>query len=243
MNKHIVVIEDNVEIAEEMVDFLSQEGFQVSSSDTVEDAEKVMRQAPADLIIVDIGLPGKDGLTFAREVRANSDVGVVMVTGRINEIDRVIGLEVGADDYICKPFSPREMLARVRSVLRRTEGNRYPNDVTTPEIPLVFEFVGWNLNTFTRELHDRSGASVHLTTAEYELLRTFLEGPNRVYTRDYLSYQVFRHEASPVSRAIDGLISRLRKKFDQSDAADTSIIKTVRGAGYIFTAKVIILKA
>lgn len=238
MKKHIVIIEDDADIAEEMAECLVEDGFLVSSVDSVEHAEEVVQTAPAELIVIDIGLPGMDGLTYAREVRAKSRVGMILVTGRTSEIDRVIGLEVGADDYVCKPFSARELLARVRSVLRRTEGNQYPAEQVAADAPLVFAFDGWKLNTFTRELYGPDGRIMHLTTAEFEMLRTFLESPNRVYNRDYLSYQIFGREASPVSRAIDGLISRLRKKLDADGETEGSFIKTVRGAGYIFTGRV-----
>lgn len=235
--QHIVVIEDDPDIQSEMEECLGGEGYRVTSVVSAELAEEAVRTNPADLIILDIGLPGTDGLTYSREVRGKSEVGVILVTGRVDEFDRVLGLEVGADDYICKPFSLRELLARVRSVLRRTAGKRYPPDARSIEAALVFGFADWRLNTFTRELVDPAGAAVHLTTAEYELLRTFVEGANRVYSRDYLSYEVFGREASPVSRAVDGLVSRLRSKLEAgSDGVD--FIKTVRGAGYIFAQKV-----
>ncbi|RLC55608.1 MAG: DNA-binding response regulator [Chloroflexi bacterium] len=236
MTKQILVVEDDRQALEEVVDCLKTEGYSVRGVGTAEQADLEASSLPVSLVIVDLGLPGEDGLTFARRVRSGSKAGIIIVTGRTDAVDRIVGLELGADDYVCKPFNPRELLARVKSVLRRTGDDVYPELNVVPRA-LVLEFDDWALNTFSRELHDPDGKVITLTTAEYELMRTFLESPSRVHTRDYLMDHVFGRDRSPADRAIDGLISRLRKKLSRQ-GKDNNYINTVRSAGYVFTRRV-----
>ncbi len=231
---HILVVDDQKEICEVVQEYLSGEGYRVSAAHDGSEMRRVMAQAPVDLVILDLMLPGEDGLTLARILRDESDVGIIILTGRGETVDRIIGLEMGADDYLPKPFHLRELLARVKSVLRRASSR-------TQEKPAASRskarFAGWNLDLSTRELKSPGGSEVRLTTGEFDLLAAFVTNANQVLTRDRLLDLARNREAGPFDRTIDVQVGRLRRKL-LDDVQNPSLIKTVRGTGYIFTASV-----
>jgi two-component system, OmpR family, response regulator len=187
-----------------------------------------------DLIVLDVMLPGEDGISLCRSVRARSEVPIIMLTARGDDTDRIVGLEVGADDYVPKPFNPRELLARVKSVLRRA--NSLPPNLRREETRW-FKFAGWRLDSMTRNLTAPDGVVVPLSSTEFKLLRVLLDHPGRVLTRDQLIELMLSREAGPFDRALDVQVSRLRQRL-RDDAKDPVIIKTVRGQGYVLAAAV-----
>ena len=211
------------------------EGFRVSEAATSEELFKLVKTGGVDLITLDLTLGSESGLEIARNVRASSDIPIIMVTGKGDLIDRVVGLEVGADDYIAKPFHLREMLARVRTVLRRTskQGEKATAESISGE--LKYRFDDWELNLTKRELRGPGGALCHLTTAEFDLLAVLIKRPGHVLSRDAIMDLLKGHDWAANDRAIDSQISRLRKKLGGDSE---SLIKTIRGVGYSFTAKV-----
>ena len=226
----ILVVDDDGQILELVARFLKGNGFSVH---TARDGHEMWTQLSArsvDLIVLDLMLPGVNGLELCRELRRTSSVPVVMLTAKGEEVDRIIGLEVGADDYLPKPFSPRELLARVNAVLRRTT----PSQPREGRRPRSLGFGGWKLDLMKRELMSPAGVIVDLSTGEYDLLVTFLEAPQRVLSRDYLLDAARNRTLEPCDRAIDVQVSRLRRKFGDGG----ELIKTVRGAGYLFAADV-----
>jgi len=228
----VLVVDDDPELRELLTGFLTESGFEVSAAgDGVQMRAKIAQQAP-DAIVLDLMLPGDDGLTLARELRKGSNVPILMLSARGEEIDRVVGLEVGADDYLAKPFSPRELLARLRALLRRSRAaTPDPASMETPDAtrlpfgPFVLDVDGWRLL--------RGDAEVPLTTAEFELLRVFAEHPNRVLTRDNLIARLKGYTREAFDRSIDVRVTRLRRKIE-SDPARPAYIRTVRGEGYLF---------
>jgi DNA-binding response OmpR family regulator len=232
----ILILEDDRGALEEITEALSDEGFLTLSAQNVQAFEVIKQNKVIDLFLIDLNLPDGNGLTIARDIRRESDAGVIIVSGRTSEIDRVVGLEVGADDYITKPFSPRELLARVHSVLRRTRGSTFPRALTDSGDSIV-EFLDWTLDLGSRHLAN-DGKGIELTTAEFDLLRVFVESSNRVLSRDFLLDQLHGLDWVGYDRGVDGLVSRLRKKFKQP-VEKVPLIKTVRGIGYMFTASII----
>ena len=228
---HILVVDDQREICDLVHDYLSEEGYRVSIASDGAAMRRAMAQAAVDLVILDLMLPGEDGLTLARALRDVSDVGIIILTGRGDTVDRIIGLEMGADDYLPKPFHPRELLARVRSVLRRVSSRTAENALATRSRA---RFAGWNLDLASRELRSPSGKEVRLTTGEFDLLAAFVNNANQVLTRDRLLDLARNREAGPFDRTIDVQVGRLRRKLE-SDPQKPTLIKTVRGSGYIFT--------
>jgi DNA-binding response OmpR family regulator len=212
-------------------DYLSSEGYRVSTAHDGSGMRRVIAQSAVDLVILDLILPGEDGLTLARSLREESNVGIIILTGRGETVDRIIGLEMGADDYLPKPFHLRELLARVKSVLRRVS-------TRTAARPHVHRsqarFAGWHLDLSSRELFSPSGREVRLTTGEFDLLAAFVNNANQVLTRDRLLDLARNREAGPFDRTIDVQVGRLRRKLED-DPQKPSMIKTVRGTGYIFT--------
>jgi two-component system OmpR family response regulator len=192
---------------------------------------RVMGQAHIDLVILDLMLPGEDGLTLARSLRSESGIGIIILTGRGETVDRIIGLEMGADDYLPKPFHLRELLARVKSVLRRVQSRT--GDGPQPNRSRA-RFAGWNLDLSSRELVSPNGEEVRLTTGEFDLLAAFVNNANQVLSRDRLLDLARNREAGPFDRTIDVQVGRLRRKLED-DPQNPSMIKTVRGSGYIFT--------
>ena len=232
----ILILEDDKDALEEVAETLVDEGFLTISAKNIQAFEQLKRHHIIDLFLIDLNLPDGDGLTIVREIRAESEVGIIIVSGKTSEIDRVVGLEVGADDYISKPFSPRELLARVQSVLRRTRGNTFPK-TTIDSGEAIVEFHDWKLDLGSRHMLAKDGMALELTTAEFDLLRAFVESPNRVLSRDFLLDQLHGLDWVGYDRGVDGLVSRLRRKI-KSPVETGPLIKTVRGVGYMFTASV-----
>jgi two-component system, OmpR family, response regulator len=229
---HIVVVDDQKEICEVVQQYLTSEGYRVSVAHDGAGMRKVMAQDAVDLVILDLMLPGEDGLTLARQLREDSNVGIIILTGRGETVDRIIGLEMGADDYLPKPFHLRELLARVKSVLRRAlaRGDEQEKQAAHSKA----RFAGWNLDLATRELVAPNGGEVRLTTGEFDLLAAFVRNANQVLSRDRLLDLARNREAGPFDRTIDVQVGRLRRKLEP-DPQRPTIIKTVRGTGYIFT--------
>lgn len=228
---HIAVLDDEVDITQLLATYLQGQGYRVSQRHRGPDLMELMAQDPAQLVLLDLGLPGEDGFAIARQLRERWHCGLVIVTGRGDAIDKVVGLEIGADDYVTKPFDLRELLARIKAVLRRVAAAPAPAEPEGPRERL--RFAGWELDTAARRLTDAQGLEVMLTTGEYELLQVFARHAGRVLSRDFLLEQTRGREAGPFDRTIDVQVGRLRKKLD--DNAETpQIIKSVRGAGYLF---------
>ncbi len=213
---------------------LAREDYRLSFASDAEQMSRLLDKGGVDVVLLDIGLPGEDGLSIARRLRANSDIGIIMVTGRDEPVDKVIGLEIGADDYVTKPFDNRELLARVRSLLRRLQARA---EELPPSPGRVAEFSGWTLNLDAGELVSGDGRTVHLTAAEFRLLEAFVTRAGRVLSRDHLAEQVATRNWTPFDRSIDVLVSKLRKKIE-ADPKHPTLIKSVRGLGYKFTADV-----
>jgi len=236
---HIVVVDDQKDICEVVQQYLSSEGYRVSVAHDGVGMHKILAQEAADLVILDLMLPGEDGLTLARALREESSVGIIILTGRGETVDRIIGLEMGADDYLPKPFHLRELLARVKSVLRRASA-RGGNGEKAAAARLQARFAGWRLDLATRELLSPDGSEVRLTTGEFDLLAAFINNANQVLSRDRLLDLARNREAGPFDRTIDVQVGRLRRKLEP-DPQKPTLIKTVRGTGYIFTPTVEVL--
>ncbi|HZK88550.1 MAG TPA: response regulator [Stellaceae bacterium] len=230
---HILVVDDQQEICDLVREYLSDEGFRVSTANDGAGLREEMARGPIDLVILDLVLRGEDGLQLARELRSQSDIGIIMLTGRGEIVDRIIGLEMGADDYLSKPFHLRELLARVRSVLRRGSTRGGGGD-KAGESRARIRFAGWSLDLASRELLSSAGEEVRLTTGEFELLAAFVNHANQVLSRDRLLDLSRHREAGPFDRTIDVQVGRLRRKLEE-DPKNPTMIKTVRGGGYIFT--------
>jgi two-component system OmpR family response regulator len=232
---HVLFVEDDPEIRGLVADFLRQSGFRVTVAQDGEDMDRELSANGVDLLILDIMLPKEDGLSLCRRVRASGNLPVIMLTARSSEIDRVVGLEIGADDYLTKPFSSHELLARIRALLRRSQ---YTAHESRGSRSSVLIFADWRLDLVARRLHSRDGTRVPLTGGEFELLVAFCEHPNRVLTRDQLLEFTTRGKApAVVDRSIDIQVSRLRRKIER-DPKDPVLIQTVRSGGYIFAAEV-----
>jgi two-component system OmpR family response regulator len=226
LGHEILLVDDDGEIRRLVSKLLREDGHRVTSvGSAVEMREALARRKP-DLVLLDVMLPGTDGLTLCRELRASSSLPVIMLTAKGDDVDRIVGLEMGADDYLAKPFHPRELLARIRAVLRRAR----PREGGGAESGREIRFAGWRLDTARRELTDPRGVVIDLSTGEYDLLLTFLETPQRVLSRELLLDATRNRDAEPFDRAIDVQVSRLRRKLE----AAGEVIKTVRGAGYLF---------
>jgi two-component system phosphate regulon response regulator OmpR len=226
---HIVVVDDEPDIRQLIQTYLTRHGFAVSQADGGRSLRAIMAERPVDLVILDVNMPEQDGVSIARELRAAGPIGIIMLTANSDSVDKVVGLEVGADDYVTKPFDPRELLARVRSVLRRA---------TTPEASpatLGREVVVGKvrLNLDSRKMFAADGTELPLTAMEFDLLRTFVEHPNRVLTRDQLLDLAHSKEPDVFDRSVDTRVVRLRQKVEVDPRRPQSI-KTVRGAGYMF---------
>ncbi|MFG6458759.1 winged helix-turn-helix domain-containing protein [Pelomonas nitida] len=236
---HVAVLDDEVDITQLLAGYLSVQGFRVSQVHSGRALLELMASDPPALVLLDLGLPGEDGFVIARQLREHWRCGLVIVTGRGDAIDKVVGLEVGADDYVTKPFDLRELLARIKAVLRRILPAEAPPAAAPPVAPpppaerARLQFAGWALDTAARRLVDSAGAEVVLTTGEFELLQVLARHGGRVLSRDFLLEQTRGREAAPFDRTIDVLIGRLRKKLGDN-AAEPQIIKAVRGAGYLF---------
>jgi two-component system phosphate regulon response regulator OmpR len=226
---HIVVVDDDEDVRSTVAEYLRRNGLAVSEADGGEALRALMAARPIDLAVLDINMPGDDGLTLAREIRASGDAGIIMLTAKADDIDRIVGLEVGADDYVTKPFNPRELLARVKAVLRRaTRGGESPATMGRE-----VQMGKCRLNLDARKLFEADGSEVPLTAMEFDLLRCFAEHPRRVLSRDQLLDLAHSKEMEAFDRSIDTRITRIRKKVEK-DPAKPECLKTVRGAGYVF---------
>lgn len=235
---HILVVDDDLDIRDLLSEYLGKQGFRVTTAAEGRSMRVVLGRGVPDLIVLDLMLPGEDGLTLCREVRAKSDVPIIMLTAKSEEIDRVVGLEMGADDYLAKPFSPRELLARIKSILRRTRA--LPLNLR-PDEARVITFAGWKLEIPTRTLISPDGVAVPLSGTDFRLLRIFLDHPNRVLNRDQLIEMTQSRDAGPFDRSIDLQVSRLRKRLNDNPK-EPAIIKTSRGEGYVLAAEVTLEK-
>jgi two-component system, OmpR family, response regulator len=234
----ILVVDDDSQVRLLLRSCFEREGYGVLEAKGGAELRAAIEHATVSLITLDLNLGGEDGLALAREIRAKRNVPIIMITGKGETIDRVVGLELGADDYIAKPFHVREVLARVRAVLRRYEAmavqDRQPSVVQCER----FTFEGWVLDPRKRELKTEKGEARELTTAEFDLLRILVERPNRVLSRDNIMDLLKGHEWSPLDRSIDALVARLRKKIEPVQDEEPHLIKTVRGVGYFFAVPV-----
>ncbi|MBI4984029.1 MAG: response regulator [Rhodocyclales bacterium] len=230
----ILIVDDDAEIRRLLVDYLAKNGFEPYAARDGRAMWQGLEQHAIDLVVLDLMLPDTDGLTLCRDLRARSNLPVLMLTARGEEADRIVGIEMGADDYLVKPFSPRELLARIKTILRRTRALP-PN--LRPEPQRCLAFAGWRLDTATRALTAPDGVVVPLSGGEYRLLRILLEHPNRVLNRDQLVEMIHGREAEPYDRAIDVQVSRLRQRL-RDERREPQLIQTVRGEGYVLATSV-----
>ncbi len=234
---HVLICDDDPQLRQLLASFLSEHGFKVTLA---ADGRELQRQFRAnsnvDLVILDVMLPGASGLDLCRELRAASTVPIMMLTARGDETDRIVGLEMGADDYMAKPFGPNELLARIKALLRRA---RMASGATHGDRKRSFAFDGWLLDTAKRELRNPNGVIVDLSVGEYDLLLAFLEAPQRVLSREQLLESARNRPATAFDRSIDIQVSRLRRKLGCFDDSDT-LVKTVRGTGYLFVPAVVL---
>jgi two-component system OmpR family response regulator len=231
---HILIVDDQPDICEVVQQYFMEEGYLVSTAHESTGMRRVMNENPVDLVILDLMLPGEDGLTLARQLRNEDQVGIIILTGRGETVDRIIGLEMGADDYLPKPVHLRELLARAKSVLRRTsERKRVASALSRAW------FAGWLFDISARELTAPTGRKVPLTTGEFDLLTAFVNNANQVLSRERLIKLARNRDAGPVDRTIDVQVVRLRRKLED-DPQHPSMIRTLRGTGYIFTPSVVL---
>ncbi|MTV12342.1 MULTISPECIES: response regulator transcription factor [Bradyrhizobium] len=228
-NARILCVEDDADIARMLAEVLQDNGFRPVLVGSAVEMDTLLKRESFDLIVLDVMLPGEDGLSICRRLRMSSTIPIIMLTARGEDIDRILGLELGADDYVTKPFNSREVVARIRALLRRVESGS-----VSPSRPRPLTFAGWRINPTTRELHDPAGVRITLTGAEFDLLLTFCRNPGRVLSREQLIEQAFGGLIASVERSVDVHISRIRQKIEP-DPKDRSMIKTVRLGGYLFT--------
>ena len=226
----ILCVEDDADIARMMVDVLKEGDFEPSSVGSAAEMSLVLEREPVDLIILDVMLPGEDGFSICRRLRATSSIPIIIVTARGEEIDRVLGLEFGADDYVAKPFSSRELVARIRALLRRSETSPFPPRSRSHQIT----FAGWLLDPATRVLLDPEGVRISLTSVEFDLLLAFCRNAGQVLSRERLRELIHGVQVGSIERSIDVHISRIRQKIE-ADLRDPLMIKTIRLGGYLFT--------
>jgi len=226
---HLLIVDDDREIRGLLAQYLEKHDFRTTAVADGKEMRRTLERSHVDLVVLDLMLPGEDGLSLCRELRTRSQVPVIMLTARGEDVDRIIGLELGADDYVAKPFNPRELLGRIKAILRRSA--HAPRD-PSPESVRGFTFNGWRLDTVTRTLTDATSKEVALSGAEYRLLAVLLGAGNRVLTRAQLTELLRGRDADPFDRSIDVRVSRLRQILGD-DARAPQIIKTVYGEGYV----------
>lgn len=231
---HIAVVDDHRDIRDLVGKYLSQHGFRISLADNAGALRRILQRGAPDLVILDVMMPGEDGLSLCRHIRSTTDIPIIFLTAMTEETDRIIGLELGADDYLTKPFNPRELLARIKAVLRRV--NSLPPRRTLQKAKSV-SFSGWTLNMARRELIGSDGVAIPLSTAEFRLLMAFLDHAGLVLSRDQLLDLTVGKAAENFDRTIDNQVSRLRKKIE-ADPKSPVLIKTHWGGGYSFTAEI-----
>jgi len=230
----ILIVDDEPEIRRLLVDYLARNGHEAVAARDGREMWQMLERHAIDLVVLDLMLPDTDGLTLCRDLRAKSSLPVIMLTARGEEADRIVGIEMGADDYLVKPFNPRELLARIKSVLRRTRALP-PN--LKPEPVRCLCFAGWCLDTAERLLTAPDGVATPMSGGEFRMLRILLDHPNRVLTRDQLTEMIHGREAEAYDRAVDVQVSRLRQRL-RDDSREPQLIKTVRGEGYVLSASV-----
>ena len=228
---HVLIVDDDREIRDLTGRYLKKHGIRVDAAPDAKAMDRLLRDGRFDLVVLDIMLPGEDGLSICRRLRASTRLPIIMLTAVAEDTDRIIGLEIGADDYLTKPFNPRELLARIRAVLRRADavGGTVEHDAGKTLV-----FAGWRIDLARRELFSPDSVLVELTAGEFDLLVAFAERPQRVLSRDQLLDLTKGRDAQPFERSIDVQLSRLRRKIE-ADAKNPEMIKTVRAGGYIFT--------
>jgi two-component system OmpR family response regulator len=228
----LLIVDDESSLREPLADYLSRQGFAVSQAASAAEARSLLRGETPDLVLLDIMMPGEDGLSLCRHLIEARHMPTIFLTAKGEATDRIVGLEIGADDYVVKPFEPRELVARIRSVLRRAARGA-PAAIEDE----VFEFEGWTLDPLKRRLTDAEGAVVAISSAEFRLLMAFLEHPRQVLDRDRLLDMVQGREAHLFDRAVDNQVSRLRRKIEV-DSRNPQLIQTVWGGGYMLAAEV-----
>ncbi|WP_422016970.1 response regulator [Roseateles sp.] len=237
---HILVVDDDPAMRELMVEYLQENDLRVSTAASGAEMMRILQDQVIDLVLLDLRLSGEDGMQLARELRATSEIPVIIVTGKRDEADRVMGLEIAADDYMTKPFSNRELLARIRAVLRRYQAARDTAAPSRESKRRAYRFAGWELNLLARRLTAPEGHRVELSNGEFNLLLALCEAPQRALTRDQLLELSRLHGAEVYDRSIDVQILRLRRKIE-ADASSPEFIRTERGVGYLFNARVEVL--
>ena len=232
----LLLVDDEAALRQPLAEYLTRQGFAVRQAASAGEARELLRHDTPDLALLDIMMPGEDGLSLCRHLVESRKLPTIFLTARGEATDRIVGLEIGADDYVVKPFEPRELVARIRSVLRRAS-RAAADPESTPESPEVFTFEGWTLDPLKRRLSDPEGAIVPISSAEFRLLLAFLEHPRQVLDRDRLLDMVQGREAHLFDRAVDNQISRLRRKIEL-DSKNPQLIQTVWGGGYMLAAEV-----
>lgn len=230
---HILLVEDDPEISRSLSHSLAECGFTISCAASAAAMDPVLESTKVDLVLLDVMLPGEDGLSICRRIRTTSAIPIIMLTALSEEMERVVGLEVGADDYVGKPFSTRELIARIRALLRRSGGDQRFSLASSQ----VLVFDGWEIDPATRQVRNPRGVHIQLTSAEFDLLLAFCRNPHRVLSREQLLELTHGGLAGPIERSVDVHVSRIRQKIER-DPHDPALIKTVRLGGYIFTGKV-----
>lgn len=228
----ILLVDDESSLREPLAEYLVRQGFVVSAASSAAQARSLLLQENPDIVLLDIMMPGEDGLSLCRHIAETRELPVILLTAKGEPMDRIVGLEIGADDYVVKPFEPRELVARIKSVLRRSARNG-----STPQEDALYEFEGWRLDPVKRKLTDPQGVAVPISSAEFRLLLAFLDHPRQVLDRDRLLDMVQGREAHLFDRAVDNQVSRLRRKVEQG-AREPRLIQTVRGGGYVLAADV-----
>jgi len=231
---HILIVEDDKDIGLLVAKYLKANEMRVSIAENGRAMDRILADTRISLIVLDRMLPGEDGLSICRRLRATSDIPIIILTAQADEVERIVGLEMGADDYLGKPFSPRELLARIRAVLRRRDDAH--STAASPK--RSYKFAGWSLDGTMRRLYDPGGARVELTGAEFEVLLVFCERPGRTLSRDQIIDLTQGREAAPSERSVDILISRLRRKLER-DPKDPELLQTIRSSGYLFSPEVV----
>jgi len=231
---HILVVDDHRDIRDALAKYLVKNGYRVTQAENVAAARRALRDAAIDLAVLDIMMPGEDGLSLTRDLRAQGELPIILLTAVAEETDRIVGLEMGADDYLTKPFNPRELLARIKAVLRRT--NSLPHQTLSTEGGRL-RAGPWLIDPAQQDLRGDNGESADLSTAEFRLLQAFLTHPQRVLSRDQLLDLTQGRSAAPFDRSIDNLVSRLRRKIEP-DPKNPTLIKTHWGGGYSLAAPV-----
>jgi two-component system phosphate regulon response regulator OmpR len=227
----VLIVEDDASVRNMVAEYLTEHGYAVAQADGGAAMRTEIERNLPDVVLLDVRMPGEDGLTLARYLRERYDVGIIMVTGAGEVVDRVVGLEIGADDYVTKPFDPRELLARLKSVMRRIQAS--PSNSSAPAGSMRLNIGRCVLDLASHQLFDGDGQELSMTAMEFDLLKVFVENPNKVLSRDQILTATRNREWEPFDRSIDIRIARLRRKIE-ADPENPQAIKTVRGAGYMF---------